>query len=284
MPKKSHLLIRSAFALLLTTWPVLAGEPAPRLLPVGEQTTDKSRYNLFNPTPRELLRELSPDRPDVTESPRTVDAGHFVFEVSLIDWRRDGGDDTYSLVSTNFKAGLSDRTDLQIVFDSYTREDLATGDGAEGFGDVQLRLKYNLWGNDSEDSALALFPFVKIPTGTALSNDEWEGGLIVPFSTQLTDRVGLGLMAEFDIVYDENTREHGFEFLHSAVLGIDLTNALGTFIEYIGITGDSPYQAHGAVGFTFSVSDDLILDCGVQVGLNDAAEDLGVFAGFTRRF
>jgi hypothetical protein len=261
-----------------------AGEPQAPSPEAEEQVADKNRYNLFNPTPRELMRELSPDRPDATESPLTVDAGHYVFEISLFDWRRNDGDDAYSLMSTNFKVGLSNNTDLQFVFDAYSWEEPETGSGAEGFGDVQLRLKYNLWGNDEGDSALALFPLVKIPTGTALSNDEWEGGLIVPFSTSLNDRVGLGLMAEFDVVYDDDTQSHEFEFLHSAVLGIDLTERLGTFVEYIGITGDTPYQAYAAGGFTFSVSDDLVLDCGTQVGLNGAAEDLGVFAGFTKRF
>lgn len=252
--------------------------------PDNTSPTDKSQYSLLNPTPRALMRELSPDRPDATESPITVDAGHFAMEVSLFDWRRDGADDTYTLMSTNLKLGLTNDTDLQFVFDTYAWEDPESGNGAEGFGDIQLRLKYNLWGNDGGDTALALFPFVKIPTGTALSNDEWEGGLIVPFSTQLTERVGLGLMAELDVVYDDVSRDHEFEFLHSAVLGIDLTERLGTFIEYIGITGDTPYQAYGAGGFTFTVNDDLVLDCGAQVGLNGAAEDLGVFAGFTKRF
>lgn len=261
----------------------MAGEPQTPIAATEEQA-DKTQYNLFNPTPRELMRELSPDRPDATESPLTVDAGHYAFEVSLSDWRRDNGDDAYTLMSTNFKVGLTNTTDLQFVFDTYSWEDPATGSGAEGIGDIQLRLKYNLWGNDGGDSALALFPVVKIPTGTALSNDEWEGGLIVPFSTSLCDRVGLGLMAEFDAVYDGDTRSHVFEFLHSAVLGIDLTERLGTFVEYIGITGDTPYQAYGAGGFTFSVSDDLVLDCGAQVGMNNPAEELGVFAGFTRRF
>jgi len=255
-----------------------AGEPLEGI------PADKSQYNLFNPTPRELMRELSPDRPDATESPITVDAGHFAMEVSLFDWRRDGGDDTYTLMATNLKFGLTNNTGLQLVFDSYAWEDRESSNGAEGFGDIQLRLKYNLWGNDGGDTALALFPFVKIPTGTALSNDEWEGGLIIPFSTQLTERVGLGLMAEFDVVYDDVSRDHEFEFLHSAVLGIDLTERLGTFIEYIGITGNTPYQAYCAGGFTFTVNDDLVLDCGAQVGLNGAAEDLGVFAGFTKRF
>lgn len=38
---------------------------------------DKSGYSLFKPTPRQFMRELTTDRPDQTESPYTVDAGHF---------------------------------------------------------------------------------------------------------------------------------------------------------------------------------------------------------------
>ena len=36
---------------------------------------DKSQYTLFNPTPRQLMRELNTDRPDKTESPFTLDPG-----------------------------------------------------------------------------------------------------------------------------------------------------------------------------------------------------------------
>lgn len=255
-----------------------AGEPH------DPMETDEKKNSLLNPTPKALLRELSPDRPDATESPITVDSGHFAMEVSLLDWRRDGGDNSYTLMSTNLKLGLTNNTDLQFVFDSYVWEEPSSGGGAEGFGDIQLRMKYNLWGNDEGDTALALFPFVKVPTGSALSNGEWEGGLIVPISTQLSQRVSLGLMAEFDLVYDDVSRNHEFEFLHSVVVGIGLTERLGTFIEYIGITGNRPYQSFAAGGFTFAVSDDLVLDSGAQVGVNDAADDLGVFAGFTKRF
>ena len=48
---------------------------------------DKSDYTLFNPTPRDRLREMSTDRPDKTESPFTVDAGHFQIE-TLVDVER----------------------------------------------------------------------------------------------------------------------------------------------------------------------------------------------------
>ena len=117
-------------------------------VPVAPVSTDKSQYDLFNPTPSGLMRELSPDRPDATESPFTVDAGHFVIEASVFDWRRNDGSDTHTLMSSNLKIGLSNDVDLQIVFDTYAWEDSKVGNDVEGFGDVQLRLKYNLWGND----------------------------------------------------------------------------------------------------------------------------------------
>jgi hypothetical protein len=56
---------------------------------------NKWQYNLFNPMPRALMREMSTDRPDRTESPPTVDAGHFQFEADLVSfgidrWNADG--------------------------------------------------------------------------------------------------------------------------------------------------------------------------------------------------
>src|SRR5437764_1052507 len=56
-----------------------AAEEAPATARAGEEApaADKSSYTLFNPTPLNLMRDLNPDRPDVTESPFTVDAGHY---------------------------------------------------------------------------------------------------------------------------------------------------------------------------------------------------------------
>ena len=275
MPFRIHL-----FLLLLS----FSSSAFAQQVPVEPVSKDKSQYDLINPTPSELMRELSPDRPDATESPLTVDAGHFVIEASIFDWRRNDGSHTHTMMSTNLKIGLTNDTDLQVVFDTYAWEDPKVGNDVEGFGDVQLRLKYNLWGNDGGNSALALFPFVKIPTSAQFSNDEWEGGLIIPYATELSGGIGLGLMAEFDVVYDAVGKDHDIEFLHSAVLGFDLSERVGSFVEYVGIEGDPSYKAYGAGGFTYSVNEDLILDLGAQVGLNSSAEDFGAFFGFTRRF
>jgi hypothetical protein len=65
-----------------------AAAPAVADGPVG-----KGQYNIFNPTPVDSMRELSPDRPDKTESPYTVDAGHLQLEMDFANctWDEDGG-------------------------------------------------------------------------------------------------------------------------------------------------------------------------------------------------
>src|ERR1700742_3376996 len=73
----------------------------------GNAATDKSQYTLFNPTPERLLREFGTDRPDLTESPFSEDAGHIQFESNLFGFTRSRPDtdgtvtDTYGFGETN---------------------------------------------------------------------------------------------------------------------------------------------------------------------------------------
>ena len=67
---------------------------------------DKSTYNLFNPTPRELMREMSTDRPDQTESPYTVDAGHFQMEMDFVKATFDRDKSAAAKCARKFGASL----------------------------------------------------------------------------------------------------------------------------------------------------------------------------------
>jgi hypothetical protein len=237
----------------------------------------------------DVLRDLEADRPDATESPRTVDAGYFQVESSLLGYARDrsGGEkfDAWTWGETNIKYGINDSMDLQLVLAPYVREVTRT-DGlrqqSEGFGDVTLRLKWNLWGNDEGKTAFAIFPYVKIPSGTAVSNDNWEGGVILPWAMELCDGVGLGLQAEFGYVWDEGDYE--VDFSHTAVLGFDVTDQLGLYIEYLGVAGGHPYEAYASGGVTWAFTKTFQWDAGVVIALNNAAEDLNTFTGFTVKF
>src|SRR5438034_3037584 len=88
--------------------------------------TDKSQFTLFNPTPQDLMRPMNTDRPDVTESPYTVDAGHVQLELSLLEYTYDDDGTSqfsqFSVTPANFKVGLLNNTDLQFVFEPYLHQ------------------------------------------------------------------------------------------------------------------------------------------------------------------
>lgn len=235
-------------------------------------------------------RELSADRPDTTESPISVEPGRFQVESSLWAYGRDRAlgveTQTWTVAETNFKIGLTPCQDLQFVVRPYIRESqrgLADSD-AEGFGDVEVRWKWNFWGNDGGKTALGLMPFVSVPTQTAVSSGEWEGGAILTYAIDIAEGWGLGIQGEIDRVWDEDSRRHEWDFLHTVVLGRDVTESIGVYLEYIGVTGAHPYEASLSGGVTWGIGSNLQLDLGGVYGLNDAAEDYSVFQGITYRF
>src|SRR5690606_36036918 len=137
------------------------------------------------------------------------------------------------LVPFNFKIGLTSRTDLQIGYDAFSRvrtKGAGRYEKETGSGDVVVRVKHNVWGNDSGATALAVMPFVKLPAGTLSDlNDDVEGGVIVPFAIDLGGGFDLGLMTEIDILRRENRSGYAPTFVNSAALGYELTERLGLF-------------------------------------------------------
>jgi len=238
------------------------------------------------------MREMSTDRPDATESPYTVVTGHIQVEMSFIEFGRNDDDlreDAFSYAPTNLKLGLLNNLDVQLIISPYERFKTEGGDDVSGFGDTLLRVKINLWGNDEGETAFALMPYIKFPTGDDdFSNQDVEGGLIVPFAGALPAGFSLlGLMAEFDFVRDETDEEYAVDFVHSAVLGRDLFGPVGAYIEYFGVAGTDPavgYRAFFNTGVTIGVTPDIQFDAGVNIGLNDQTDDLGLFAGVSFRY
>ncbi len=237
------------------------------------------------------VRALSADRPDSTESPLTVPRGMWQIESSFFSLTKDdtGGTDFESWVlgETNVKFGTTSQSDLQLVLQPYVHERERTAMGlaeAHGIGDVEVRFKWNLWGNDGGGAtAGGLLPYVKIPTGTDVSNHEWEGGLIVPFGWDLAENLGLGLQAEVAQNFDAGVG-HYWALSYTAVLGVSITEQLGAFIEYVGTVSELPYESLASAGVTFQVNENLQFDAGGLLGLNNPSEDFTLFSGVTFRF
>lgn len=243
------------------------------------------------PPPAE--RELSTDRPDKTESPYTVPDGRIQIELDLANYTRDRADDvrieTIGVTPFNLKLGLGDATDLQLVFAPYihrTATDLRSGARTkiDGAGDVTIRLKRNLWGDDGGGTAFALMPYVTLPTSReGLGAERAEFGLIAPLAVKLTDTIDLGAMTEVDVVGDDDGRGRMVSFVNSATLGFSLTERLGMYTEVFTERGDQ-WIVTGDLGFTYAIGGETQIDAGVNLGLNRAADDAAVFVGLSRRF
>ncbi|MCC7253812.1 transporter [Hyphomicrobium sp.] len=263
--------------------------------PAAAADRSKSGYTLFNPTPDSQLRDMSTDRPDKTESPYTVDAGWLQVETDLVAYTRDSLDGsttrTIDVMPVNLKIGLTSSTDLQIVYGAYSHARTSGGGATEeesSFGDLVLRVKHNLWGNDGGQTALAVMPFLKVPTNNAASlNDELEGGVIVPLAVDLGHGMGLGLMAQVDILKSKSGSGYEPTFIGSAALGFELTERWGMYVEAFverGTEGGAETVVTLDGGFTYAVTDHLQLDVGTNVGVTEAADDVTVFAGMSQRF
>lgn len=267
----------------------------------AQAADDKSQYTLFNPTPQNLMREMSTDRPDKTESPYTVDAGHFQFEADLVNFTRnrdtnDGANTktrAYDVMAINAKAGLLHNLDIQFVvetfkYDKTTDFDVGTTEKKSGFGDITTRLKYNVWGNDGGTTALGIMPFVKFPTNSDdLANDDIEGGVIVPLAVDLGNDWSMGLMTELDINKDEDDSGYHAEYVNSITFGKAITDAMGMYAEFF-TSKSSESRSDWAntldFGMTYGIGDNVQLDAGVNIGVTDAADDLNPFIGATYRF
>lgn len=260
------------------------------------ETPDKSRYTLFNPTPVAEMRELSTDRPDQTESPNTVDAGHFQVELDFVNLTLDREDGfrtrDLAVAPMNLKVGLTNCVDLQLMIDPVVRsrlEDQSYGTVAKasGFGDVTTRVKINFWGNDGGPTAFAFMPFVKWPlSANEVRNGETEGGLIFILGYELPGGWGSAVMTEFDFV-DDGSGGRDTEWLNSITFSHDLTEKIGAYFEFVAVTSNAAgyrWQGQFDTGLTFALSDNRQLDLGCNFGVTKSAPDFQPFVGFSFRY
>jgi len=259
---------------------------------------DKSAYTLFNRTPESQLRDLTTDRPDLTESPYTVDAGWVQVEMDVFAYGRDhdkldGADlkaTALSFANINLKFGLTSNVDLQTVIEPYTRVRVndrisGTRDRVSGFGDITSRLKINFWGNDGGGTAFAVMPFVKWPTNQhGLGNKSVEGGLIAPLAVELPGGWGMGLMTEFDVVRNEADTGYAMDWVNTATFSHDIAGKLGGYVEIATNLTRGRDLATFDCGLTYGVNAHLQLDAGANFGLTRATEDHVVFTGVSFRF
>jgi hypothetical protein len=272
----------------------------------GDETTsnpgvpDKSGYSLLNPTPDDEMRKFTPDRPAKGFSVRTIDAGHFELETDLVNYSYSKylGIATHSVqgLDPNLKLGVTNWLDFEIQFNglqssrSFGSESGATVAHGAGFGDVVLRTKMNLFGNDDGPAGLAVIPYVKLPSSTpVISNGAVEGGLIAPLALRLPQDYLVTLMTEVDALKNSDDGRRYANFVNLVGVshplpGVEGANAMVELFSSAGTDRATPPIYTFDVGMNFRLDKHTILDVGLNLGLNKAAPKAQIYTGISARF
>ncbi len=259
-------------------------------------------HTLFNPTPVDQLRPMSAERPSKADSPYSVDAGHFQIETNLYSYVQndDCNNGTCSKNrqhfiggSTNLRIGLTDRTDIQFIGDLYRDQRIddrtaGTRIMRQGYGDTQVRLKVNVFGNHPADQySLGILPYIKLPTNQEdLGNDEVEGGIGLPFNINFDDGWSLGGMTQFNLVTD-GTSGYDPAYVNALVVGKALTDKLSAYTEFYTFKADqagAEWLNTLDFGTVYALTDNFRIDANVHFGVTDAADDVNFFVGTAYRF
>jgi hypothetical protein len=258
-------------------------------------TSDSSKrgYTIFNPTPKNKMRGMQTDRPDVTESAFSVDAGHFQMEgdaYRLVLNNAEGVKTRESFYNlANLKVGLTNSIDLQLVIPFYQQEKVTTTTGHfakrnSGFSDFTLRLKKNIWGNDKGRTAFSVMPFLSFQTGKHVADRRPEGGIVVPFSAELTDIWSIGAQGQISLLRNE-TRKYDTELLNSVTIGKALSSNSSAFVEsyYTYNLNLRKFECFLNGGVVYSFTENFKADIGISYGLTKGS-DHTYFIGYSFRY
>ena len=231
---------------------------------------------------RARSRRTVTDRPDQTESAAVVPRGLLQVETGYL-FARDGDVDGYAVPGTLFRIGLGGRLELRIG-----HVGIVGGAGRYGAGDSELGAKINLIARaDGWRPELALLGGLSLPTGDhGFSSDGVDPSFLVAFAHELRPRLSLGynVGAAWESSADRLNRDAFL--MYSLVLGVRLTDRLGTFLELFGdrqTTGTSATSASVDGGLTWLVTDIVQVDVSVGRGLWGPADDVFVGTGLSFR-
>ena len=274
----------------------LTGDP----IPPAQPGSDKSGYSLFNPTPDDQMRPFTTDRPGKTHSSLSVDAGHFQLESDFINYTYDHNSPnqqttrSYSLATPILKYGVTNWADIEAAFALYNQTrvtDRTTGTTVkgDGFGDVSLGSKINLFGNDGGAQSLALLPFIKIPTAANnVGNGVVEYTLNVPYTINFDTLWSVTIEPALGAL--KNTSNDGLHGDYSFLVNVNrpvvfktVTAALELASEYSSDPEISPrYTLDPSLQWLITPA--LQLDIGIYLGLNREAPDYNPYTGISFRY
>ncbi len=231
-------------------------------------------------------------RPFRTEDAGISPIGFFAVETGNEFRKNNDGKDNVTTFALTF--GLLDWIETEIdVALLILRPD--SGKNGFGFGDTVILTKFKILGekgvlyDNDLFPEMVIRPSVLIPTGDedkGLGTGKIQPGLLLVLEKnfwKVGGRANIGYFASNDPTFDENFEDQFFYgvqidfplFIERLRLGTELT---GQFGENVGA------PLFSLTGFIFNITDNIVFDAGVELGLKDAASAVTAIVGITFGF
>ena len=277
-------------------WLALLPVPCLAQAPARTSPYDSAHFSWRKPVPRNRLRELQPDRPGITESPFTVDAGHFQLEMDALRLINSGSgsDDTrreWHAAYSTLKLGMGRRTDVQLELPLYSvvkQQPTDPSMGPErhaGFGDVTVRVKHNFVGDDQLGKfAMSVIGYARLPTGGLVGDGAVEYGVVLPIDVELSDDLNLEAQVEAELDYDRESAQRYVNMVPSVALEYDFARRLGVLVEGVAQWNTEQRRWLSSVNLApiIKVNPNVQFDFGTHLALNRLS-DHEYFVGVTLR-
>lgn len=200
---------------------------------------------------------VMPDRPDLTDSPETVPRGLAQLETGVTFLRDAAGDRPVRRLTTGglLRLGVAETLEFRLGADLFVRE-RGEGTGTSGVGDTTVGAKWHLADDEGWRPALAVLPFVKLPTasrGKGLGSGRVDFGGVLALGKDLPADWHVDL--NFGLTAVSLSEAPGGLFLQKVATGSfswALTDRVAPYWEIFYVSRDSP-TAQQSVGTDFGV-------------------------------
>jgi Putative MetA-pathway of phenol degradation len=234
--------------------------------------------------------QIATDRPDFVESSVVVRRGTFQVETSVAYDRAGAGDHRVASVTTPtlLRLGVGGGLELRVESDLFVgdRSSAGLGDGS-GVADASVGVKWHAADPRGPRPSMGVLLHAELPTGTpALRGEGVRPSLRGSAEWALPGGVGLGMMPGVAVGRDGG--RSWAEGIFALVVGCDVSFRWHAFVESsferLARSEDGGTSASFDLGVARLLGEDTQVDAAAFFGITDAAPDLAVTVGISRRF
>ena len=226
---------------------------------------------------------ISTGRPSFSAGAGTVPRGFFQLEGGYL-YDRDDGDTTQTAPFLVLRYGAAEDLELRFGWSGFVVSE-TDGEEETDASDIVLGLKRTIYEPDDGPLDLGVLAQVSLPAGDGdASSDSVDPTVGLLWSYDVpgpTSAFGNLIVSSLTNDVDDRQTQLGA----SAGVSFPVASRLDGFVEYFGVFADEGAPSNNLDGgLLYLVNDNLQVDLFARVGLNEAAGDYGLGAGFGVRF